>query len=131
MLKNEVARLAGVNNETLRFYERKGLLKAPERTAAGYRTYDAEAVRAVRFIKRAQDLGFTLAEVKGLLELSAHKQTDCNAAQTLGSQKLSEVDQKIKDLQAIRTALEQLLANCHSSGHKQDCPFLEAISDYS
>lgn len=127
MLTNEVAKQAEVNIETLRFYERKGLLEAPKRTASGYRMYDEESVRIVRFIKRAQDLGFTLTEVKGLLELSAHKQNNCGVAQALGDQKIKEVDEKIKDLQRIRVALEQLLANCHDLKHQQACPFLAAL----
>lgn len=126
MLTNEVAKQTGVNIETLRFYERKGLLKPPKRLPSGYRKYDDEAVRTVRFIKRAQALGFTLSEISELLRLSAHKQTGCADTQTLGKQKINEIDAKIQDLMTMRGALEQLLGACHEH-HTQTCPFLDAV----
>ena len=127
MLTNEVAKQAGVNIETLRFYERKGLLKAPKRLSSGYRMYDTEAVRTVRFIKQAQNLGFTLTEIKTLLGLSTHTLTSCNSVQSLASQKIGEVDAKIRDLQAMKVALDELLSTCYTRDHKQGCPLLNSI----
>ncbi|MGH7196393.1 MAG: heavy metal-responsive transcriptional regulator [Candidatus Saccharimonadales bacterium] len=131
MLTGEVAKRAGVNTETLRFYERKGLLAPPKRLQSGYRVYSADAVRTVRFIKRAQQLGFTLQEIKTLLELSVHRRASCKEVQTLADQKVGEVDEKIRDLLAIKAALEQLLGSCHGDDHRKDCPLLKAIEQTS
>ncbi|GAC1537661.1 MAG: Hg(II)-responsive transcriptional regulator MerR [Myxococcales bacterium] len=104
---SEVAREAGVNVQTLRYYERRGILAEPGRTASGYRKYPSEAVRLIRFIKRAQDLGFTLSEVEDLLTVRA--------------------TQKLRDLQRIKSALETLIADCGCNGTALRCPILEAL----
>lgn len=127
----ELARRAGVNVETLRFYEREGLIPEPPRRMSGYREYPAESVRLIRFIKRAQELGFSLREVKELLALRVEPQTTCAEVQHTAEAKLSEVRRKIADLQAIERALETLTATCPGEGPLSDCPILECLDGTS
>lgn len=127
MRSSEVATEAGVNVQTLRYYERRGLLPAPERSVAGYRSYDAEAVRTVRFVKRAQQLGFSLKEIDSLLELAAGGPDNCDAAKALATEKLAELDTKIADLAAMRDSLCLLVATCTRSRRRRLCPLLDAI----
>ena len=108
----EVARGAGVNIQTLRYYERRGLLEAPNRTASGYRKYPSETVRLIRFIKRAQDLGFTLNEIEELIALrdaSGRKRRDVRA---LAEAKVGDIERKLAQLQAMKSALEVLVERC-------------------
>src|SRR5438093_13619861 len=101
----ELARRGGVNLETIRYYERKGLLPKPPRTPAGYRTFDAEAVRRLRFIKQAQALGFSLKEVRELLALRIKPGTSCGEVRRRAETKLADIDDKIKQLRAMKKAL--------------------------
>lgn len=123
----EVAKAAGVNLQTIRFYEREGLLPPPKRTVAGYRQYSDEAVRIVRFIKRAQELGFTLREAKDLLRLRSAGPKRAAAARTAAESKLRDIEQKIADLTAMRTALSSLVETCACAGGPVTCPILEAL----
>ncbi len=122
-----VARAAGVNIQTLRFYEREGLLPTPKRTAAGYRQYSEDAVRIVVFIKRAQELGFTLREAKELLKLRTPGTKRVPQARAAAETKLRDIDEKIRDLTAIRGALASLVETCACSGGPVLCPILEAL----
>jgi Hg(II)-responsive transcriptional regulator len=126
---SQLASQAGVNVQTLRYYERRGLLPEPERSESGYRAYDGEAIRTVRFVKRAQQLGFSLEEIGSLLHLAAGRPHSCDAAQTLAAERLDQLEQKIADLTAMRDSLRQLVATCHRSPNKRLCPLLEAIED--
>ncbi len=101
----EVADEGGVNVQTIRYYERRGLLPEPTRSASGYRTYSAEAVRRLRFIRRAQLLGFSLAEIEELLSLRMQPGTTCGDIRKRARDKISAVDQKIVELQRIKEAL--------------------------
>ncbi|MFO0575331.1 MAG: MerR family transcriptional regulator [Polyangia bacterium] len=123
----EVAKAAGVNLQTIRFYEREGLLPPPKRTVAGYRQYSDEAVRIVRFVKRAQELGFTLREAKDLLRLRSAGPKRAAAARTAAESKLRDIEQKIADLTAMRTALSSLVETCACEGGLVTCPILEAL----
>jgi Hg(II)-responsive transcriptional regulator len=123
----ELAKRAGVNIETLRFYERKGLLPKPPQRASGYREYPAESVRLIRFIKRAQELGFSLREVRDLLALRVEPGTTCADVRQRADEKLSEVQSKIADLKAIERALRTLTATCSGQGPLSDCPILECL----
>lgn len=125
----EVAARAGVNVQTLRFYERRGLLKPPARRPSGYREYSPEAVRVVRFIKRAQELGFTLAEIEELLRLRADRRASCPEVRAAGSAKIADIDQKIRGLRAMRRALQVLVDSCRRDGSTRECPILEALDD--
>lgn len=123
----ELAKRAGVNVETLRFYEREGLMPEPPRRMSGYREYPAESVRRIRFIKRAQELGFSLREVRELLALRAERGMTCADVRLKAQEKVEKVRQKIADLKAIERALETLTATCSGDGPLTDCPILESL----
>ncbi len=123
----EVAQRAGVNIQTLRYYERRGLLREPPRRPSGYRAYAPETVRVVRFIKRAQKLGFSLREVRELLGLRVSQRASCAQVRARARAKMAEIEGKIAGLQAIREALEALVASCTREGSTRECPILDAI----
>jgi len=126
---SRLARLGGVNLETIRYYERQGLLPAPPRTAAGYRVFPREAARRLRFIKRAQELGFSLNEIAELLALRMKpgaKQTDMR---TRAEAKIADIDQKIWTLQAMKKTLRQLTERCEGCGPLAGCPILESLDE--
>ena len=116
---------AGVNVETIRYYQRRGLMPEPDKPAQGYRRYDATTVKRVRFIKRAQALGFTLEEIGGLLKLDeAHA---CAETRELASHKLQTIEPKLADLVAMRKALTALLCQCDAGAMKGNCPIIHAL----
>jgi len=124
----KVAERAGVNTETLRYYERQGIVPKPSRSQANYRVYSEDTVRRVRFVKRAQELGFSLAEIAELLSLRARRGTSCNAVRERASVKIESIDEKIAALEAMRGALTKLVGECASSeGPLSECPILEAL----
>jgi len=124
---SKVASEAGVNVQTLRYYERRGILGAPERTPAGYRQYGPEAVPRIRFIKRAQSLGFTLEEVQELLDLRIEHGEACAAVETKARGKLTHVEQKLRELDRMRTVLEDLIGACARRESTEDCPILQSL----
>ena len=116
---------AGVNVETIRYYQRRGLMPEPDKPAQGYRRYDATTVKRVRFIKRAQALGFTLEEIGGLLKHDeAHA---CAETRELASHKLQTIETKLADLVAMRKALTALLCQCDAGAMKGNCPIIHAL----
>ena len=123
----ELAQQAGVNVETLRFYERKGLLPEPPRRVSGYREYPPESVQRVQFIKRAQELGFSLREIKELLALRVQAGTTCADVRQRAREKVADVQQKIADLKAIERSLEKLVRSCSGRGPLSECPILEHL----
>lgn len=123
----ELARRAGVNVETLRYYERKGLLPVPPRRESGYREYPEDSVRLIRFIKRAQEVGFSLGEVRELLALRVRPGTSCAEVRSRAEQKIEDVRRKIADLKKIERALTRLAATCSGSGPVSHCPILEGL----
>lgn len=125
---SEVARLAGVNVETLRFYERKGILPEPPRRESGYREFPADTVALIRFVKRAQELGFSLREIKGLLELRDLPRPSRADIRRVASDKITEIETKIRDLEAIRAALGRLVQACSGRGAIAGCPIVEALA---
>jgi len=126
----ELAEQAGVNTQTIRFYERRGLLKKPARTQSGYRTYSGGTVTVVRFIKQSQELGYTLAEIKQLL--SFHESGgNANEIRELASTKLEDIRRRISGLEEMREQLEAFVANCHCGSAEQPaCPPIEKL-DFS
>ena len=116
---------AGVNVETIRYYQRRGLMPEPDKPAHGYRRYDATTVKRVRFIKRAQALGFTLEEIGGLLELD--EALACAETRELASHKLEAIETKLADLAAMRRALMTLLRQCDAGAMKGNCPIIHAL----
>jgi MerR family copper efflux transcriptional regulator len=127
----QLARLAKVSVQTLRFYERKGLLPKPPRGASGYREYAADAIGMVKFIKRAQELGFSLREIKELLALRKVPRATCGDVVVVAQRKIEEMEQKISDLRAMQTALSQLLADCKGQAPITQCPIIEALAGAS
>jgi Hg(II)-responsive transcriptional regulator len=124
---SELAAEAAVNPQTLRYYERRGLLAEPARSPAGYRAYPAEAVRRVRFIKRAQELGFTLAEVETLLYLAEGGPDSCDRVRALAAEKIADLRQRIADMRALQTGLTRLVATCELPRERRDCPILHEL----
>ncbi|MBI4224474.1 MAG: heavy metal-responsive transcriptional regulator [Deltaproteobacteria bacterium] len=123
----KVASVAGVGIETIRFYEREGLIPEPPRRDSGYRQYPPATIDRVRFIKRAKDLGFTLAEIKELLNLSVGPRTTCADVKRKAQGKIEEVDAKIAELKRIRMALNLLTDQCRGKGPVSECPILENL----
>jgi MerR family transcriptional regulator, mercuric resistance operon regulatory protein len=128
MRTSELAGRAGVNSETLRYYERRGLLDEPPRTSGGYRDYPDAAVDLLRFIKRAQELGFTLDEVEELLHLDAGGPESCDAARALTEARKADLEARIADLQRMRDSLTELVATCDLPRPDRSCPLLAAIA---
>jgi MerR family copper efflux transcriptional regulator len=121
----ELARRAGVGIDTVRYYERSGLLAPHSRLPSGYRRYRDLEVARLRFIRRAQSLGFTLGEIKSLLKLSAQR----NIAQVKRSAqaKLEDVERRMKELQRVRDGLAELISECPGHGRADQCPILRAL----
>lgn len=125
----EVAATAGCNIQTLRYYERRGLLRQPGRTASGYREYPEETVRIVRFIKRAQELGFTLQEIEELLRLRNGEGAGRGDVRAIAEAKMRDIEQKQTHLQAMHKGLGSLLQSCANQGGGSACPILDALND--
>lgn len=123
----EVADRADVNIQTVRYYERRGLLPEPPRSRGGFRQYSPEYVDRIRFIKRAQDLGFTLEEASVLLGLELTPDADRAEVRAVAEDKIEEVEEKIRDLQRIRDTLGELVEACEGHGSTDECPILHAI----
>ncbi len=120
---------AGVGVETVRFYERKGLLRRPPRPGTGFRVYPDDAVARIRFIRQAQTLGFTLQEIAGLLALRVTPGTDCAAVRTRAVAKRAIVETRLAELERIREALDRLIAACPGRGAVTSCTILETLAD--
>ena len=125
----EVARRADVNVQTLRYYERRGLLPAPTRRPSGYREYSAETVRLVRFIKRAQELGFSLRDVGELIALRENPSRNRVAVRAVAVRKAADIASRIRRLTAMQKALEQLIEACECALDTRHCPIIEALDD--
>ncbi len=124
----KLAGAEGVAAETLRYYERLGLLRPEARTEAGYRLYGEEARRRLRFIRRAQALGFTLSEIGELLALGEEPEASMAEVKALTSEKLADIEQRIADLERMRDALSALHQRCPGHGPRHECPILESLA---
>jgi Hg(II)-responsive transcriptional regulator len=125
-----LARRAGVGIDTVRFYERRGLLPAPARTPAGYRVYSVSAVDRLQFIRRAKSLGFSLDEISTLLELQDHGGRK-SAVKNLARRKIDEIESRIEDLSRMRDVLCTLEAGCTGRGQIAGCPIIDALAGES
>jgi MerR family copper efflux transcriptional regulator len=123
----KLARLAGVGIDTVRYYERNGLLAPGARLASGYRRYGELELSRLRFIRKAQKLGFTLKEIGSLLSLSARR--DVAQVKRAAQAKLADVDARIEDLRRVRAGLALLVDSCPGHGRAADCPILRALAD--
>src|SRR3972149_5848916 len=121
------AKQAGVGAETIRFYEREGLLAEPERRPSGYRQYTAEVVRRVRFIRHAKELGFTLKEIQELLELRVDPVSSCADVRRHARAKIAYIEGRIASLARMKSALERLALSCRGRGPTSECPILEVL----
>ena len=124
----KVAKQAGVGIETVRFYERQGLLAPPPRSPSGYRQYPDTTVQHLRFIRRAKVLGFSLREIKELIELQTDPQATCGDISQRAEKKLAEINKRIDDLEKMRESLKVLLASCSGNTTSTECPIIQAIT---
>lgn len=123
----EVSSRAQVNKETVRYYEKRNLIPEPDRRRSGYRIFTQRHIDQIKFIKRAQELGFTLSEIKELLELRLDSNTTCSEIRDEAQEKYQDVVKKIEDLQRIKDTLIDLIDSCSGEGPKGDCPILGAL----
>lgn len=128
MTIGQLAQKADVNIQTVRYYERRGLLLALTRTDSGYRQYTDEAVNQLRFIKRAQQLGFSLEEIKELLSLRVENPNACLQVKERAELKLQEVEEKLSLLQQMQITLTNLIHNCEQKQVTEPCPILDVLS---
>jgi MerR family copper efflux transcriptional regulator len=131
MTISQVAAQANVNAETVRYYERRKLLPVPERTTAGYRQYTTDTVVRIGFIKRAQELGFSLREIQELLSLRVRHGAACHDIEQKARTKIDLVERKIRQLEGIRRVLVELAEACRTRMPTAECPILEALQDAS
>ena len=124
----EVAHAAGVNVQTLRYYERQGLLPIPHRTPSGYRMYGAQTVDTLRAIKRAQALGFTLRDIRQLMAIRSRRRS-VSAVREMVAGKVREIDAKIRDLRTMRRSLRDVAERCKCGGDLSRCNVLEGLGD--
>jgi MerR family mercuric resistance operon transcriptional regulator len=129
MTVGQVARLAGVGVETVRFYEKNGLLEEPSRRASGYRQYDGGTVSRLRFIRRAKELGFSLNEIKELLSLRCSERP-CNDVRARAEAKIGEIEAKVAMLLRMKDVLGRLATSCCEQGDKSRCPILETLDGH-
>ena len=125
----EVAKATGIGIETIRFYERKGLLDEPDRKPSGYRQYDESVVARVRFIRRSKELGFTLTEISDLLSLWFDEGTKCTNVRKKALTKIEEIEDKIKSLNKMKRSLKKVIDQCHDRGTLDGCPLLDGLGD--
>ena len=130
MTIGQVASAADVNIQTVRYYERRGLFPTPQRTPAGYRQYADDAVARLRFIKHAQELGFSLREIHELLGLRVRHGAACDAVERKTRQKIEVVQQRINHLKRMKRTLERLAAACAARRPTDDCPILGVLEDH-
>jgi MerR family mercuric resistance operon transcriptional regulator len=123
----QVAQKADVNIQTIRYYERIGLLPKPQRRESGYRQFSPDDVHRIQFIKHAQAAGFLLKEIKDLLALKVDSETTCDDVRERTEIKIAEIDKKIRHLQQMKQTLENLTIACSGTGPTGDCPILEAF----
>ena len=125
----QLAKTAGVNVQTVRYYERRKLLPPTSRRPSGYRVYSDEALRRLRFIRNAQALGFTLREITELLNLRVSSATRCGDVKRTAKAKLAGVEEKVRDLKALARALRGLIGACQTGQPTDRCPILNALDD--
>jgi MerR family transcriptional regulator, copper efflux regulator len=125
----ELAQRAHVNIDTVRYYEKHGLLPTPQRLASGYRLYDESDVARLRFVRRAKTLGFTLVEIRELLDLSGRREDDMAGLKATAMEKLADVETRLAELSRIRDGLKTLVASCPGHGALVQCPILNALAE--
>jgi MerR family mercuric resistance operon transcriptional regulator len=124
----QVAREARVGLETIRFYERQGLIEGPPRRPSGYRAYPPETVLRVRFIRTAKDLGFSLKEIGELLSLRVDPVGSCSEIRTMAELKIADIEERVRALQRIRRTLRKLVTACEAREATSECPILDSLT---
>ncbi len=124
----QLAQHAGVAIDTVRYYERQGLLPQPQRRASGYRQYGDHDVSRLKFIRRAKELGFTLQEIHDLLALSDDRHADRAEVRTLAQHRLLDIERKLRELAAMRDTLSRLVDHCSGHGPLQGCPIIDTLT---
>lgn len=127
LTSGQVAAQADVNVQTIRFYERKGLLEEPPRSKSGYRQYSTESVTRIRFIKHAQEFGFSLKDIQELLSLRVDRRSSCSDVSRQAEAKIADIEQKLQSLRRMRRVLRELVAACGTATPTGDCPILEVL----
>ena len=128
LLIGKVAELAGVGIQTVRFYERRGLIEEPPRKDSGYRLYSEEVVSRLRFIKRAKDLGFSLKEIADLMSLRLDPSSSCNDVKERAEGKIRDIEEKVEDLTRMKSALVELTNSCDDvAGSSRECPIFRSL----
>ncbi len=127
LTSGQLAKRAGVNLQTVHYYERRGILPKPTRRESGYRQYPESAVARIQFVKRAQELGFNLKEIQELLNLRVDPETPCAVVKRRADLKVIEVEEMLRSLKRIKKALNKLAASCSGRGPIGECPILEAL----
>jgi MerR family mercuric resistance operon transcriptional regulator len=125
--RGQLAALSGVKLETIRYYEKRGILPVPARSRSNYRLYSEDSAKRLQFIKRAQQLGFTLEEIKELFDLRATRGAGCSDVRRRAMAKIADIESKISSLQAIHAALGKLVNQCSGRGPLSKCPILDAM----
>jgi Hg(II)-responsive transcriptional regulator len=123
----ELAKRSGLGIETIRFYERKGLLDEPQRRPSGYRQYDESVVARLQFIRRSKSLGFTLGEIDELLALWFHPNTACHHVREKAARKIGEIDDRIQSLSDMKHSLKKVIAQCEQRDTLDECPLLDGL----
>jgi MerR family mercuric resistance operon transcriptional regulator len=129
LTRGQLARICGVGPETIRFYERRGLIPEAPRSSAGYRRFGEDSVKRLRFIRRAKSLGFSLPEISELLALQDEPGGDRARVKQITESKLREIETKISDLESMRAALSELAEQCSGHGPVSGCPIIETLAD--
>lgn len=127
LMIGQLAKKAEVNVETIRYYERRGLIPEPPRRESGYRQYSQDAVARIQFIKGAKELGFSLKEISELLSLRVDPNTTCTDVKRMTEIKIADIEEKIRTLQVMKKALMKLKAKCRGRGPAGECPILDAL----
>ena len=129
LTRGQLAKKTGVNPETIRYYEKVGLLPEAIRTKSGYRLFSEEDVKRIKFIKKAKELGFTLKEIKELLQLRFETRGECKEVKKLAEEKLIDIQKRIEDLEKIKSTLKDLIEKCPEKGSILECPIISSIED--
>ncbi len=125
----EVANKSHVGVETVRFYEREGLIALPKRNVSGYRQYSESAIKQIQFIQHAKTLGFSLKDIRELIKLKSTRDARCKSIKSTAKAKIADIQEKIDALKRMKLALEPLVAQCKSSDPISDCPILNALDE--
>lgn len=130
LTRGALAKKSELGIETIRFYEEKGLIPKPSRSPSGYRQYPDSTVHRLRFIRHAKELGFSLKEIEGLLDLKVDPKRSCRDVKAVAEGKIQDIEKKISNLRSIRKALTRVASACRGRGPTSECPILDYLDSY-